>query len=622
MTIHFKDLLEDVYAADRGEKQWVDPKTGKTKKRIIQAHRIQFAASKLHKGQEDKDARPDYLKVEEEVESIDEISKELANSYMHSAMYDRNQNDEKVSKALEKNRKQFSMRRHGNITKLMAKSEKRSAGIQSALNRLKEDMEHLKQELHEVLSKDAKAGDWIHDFVHSDNPKFEGKSKKERIRMALGAYYAKHQKEEVQLQEKSAQARRNKTWKNLMAASRGARANKDVGLTPDLTGHKNNQQMNKAIGRAVARGEMHEARDDAYTRDYKSSIAGMGKHQSHAYHADGGANDEGWGNERHSFKPKSTMDRPHTVSIGGKDWKKFPNGHQAHAAVKTLKAKGKDASARAHFNEDAEQFCPTCQQDPCVCGGNHITEGKQMTEMEKYLAALNESRDFRTTLAEKDLGTHGKSEEDREEEEEDEKLIKKMVKPEALKKEEVENLEEKNWIAGAIKKPGAETAAAKRAGMSTQEYMQKHKHDSGKAGKRARLGLTLSKLAKEETYKGLEKEDEPGEVKTEFKGAKNAVSGKTVEGWKDTGKVKKESEEMAKTYKDFINEMEFVNGKYVHKGTYGYGGKGASYGQTDYDKENLDAKDEKEYEGAKRGPKAGSKRGPKKILGTSKLHTK
>lgn len=45
--------------------------------------------------------------------------------------------------------------------------------------------------LHEVLSKDAKAGDWISDFVHSDNPKFAGKTKKERIKMALGAYYGK-----------------------------------------------------------------------------------------------------------------------------------------------------------------------------------------------------------------------------------------------------------------------------------------------------------------------------------------------------------------------------------------------------------------------------------------------
>jgi hypothetical protein len=45
--------------------------------------------------------------------------------------------------------------------------------------------------LHEVLSQDAGASDWIHDFVHSTNPKFEGKTKKERIKMALGAYYDK-----------------------------------------------------------------------------------------------------------------------------------------------------------------------------------------------------------------------------------------------------------------------------------------------------------------------------------------------------------------------------------------------------------------------------------------------
>jgi hypothetical protein len=54
----------------------------------------------------------------------------------------------------------------------------------------------------------------------------------------------------------------------------------------------------------------------------------------------------------------------------------------------------------------------------------------------------------------------------------------------------------KHWIAPAIKHPGAETAAAKRAGESTEEYMQKHKNDKGTAGKRARLGLRLSRMAK------------------------------------------------------------------------------------------------------------------------------
>lgn len=56
-------------------------------------------------------------------------------------------------------------------------------------------------QLDEVLGKDAAASDWIHDFVHSTNPKFEGKSKKERIKMALGAYYGKQNEKNLRVEE-------------------------------------------------------------------------------------------------------------------------------------------------------------------------------------------------------------------------------------------------------------------------------------------------------------------------------------------------------------------------------------------------------------------------------------
>ncbi len=46
-----------------------------------------------------------------------------------------------------------------------------------------------------MLRKKITAGmstsDIIHDFVHSDNKRFKGKSKAERIRMALGASYGR-----------------------------------------------------------------------------------------------------------------------------------------------------------------------------------------------------------------------------------------------------------------------------------------------------------------------------------------------------------------------------------------------------------------------------------------------
>lgn len=51
-----------------------------------------------------------------------------------------------------------------------------------------------------------------------------------------------------------------------------------------------------------------------------------------------------------------------------------------------------------------------------------------------------------------------------------------------------------NWIAGAIKHPGAFKAKAKRAGMSTQALAKKKKGAGGKLGKQANLALTLGKL--------------------------------------------------------------------------------------------------------------------------------
>lgn len=49
----------------------------------------------------------------------------------------------------------------------------------------------------------------------------------------------------------------------------------------------------------------------------------------------------------------------------------------------------------------------------------------------------------------------------------------------------------KYFIAGAIKRPGALTRKAKKAGMSTRGYAAKHAGDPGRTGKQARLAQTL-----------------------------------------------------------------------------------------------------------------------------------
>lgn len=52
-----------------------------------------------------------------------------------------------------------------------------------------------------------------------------------------------------------------------------------------------------------------------------------------------------------------------------------------------------------------------------------------------------------------------------------------------------------NFIQKAIKHPGAFTKSAKAAGKSVAEYAQEEKHAGGVTGKRARLAITLRKLA-------------------------------------------------------------------------------------------------------------------------------
>jgi len=61
-------------------------------------------------------------------------------------------------------------------------------------------------------------------------------------------------------------------------------------------------------------------------------------------------------------------------------------------------------------------------------------------------------------------------------------------------------LKKKKWIQGAIPKPGAFAAKAKKAGKSTSEYanevLKKGSKASAKTKKQAVLAKTLSKLRK------------------------------------------------------------------------------------------------------------------------------
>lgn len=115
------------------------------------------------------------------------------------------QGDSKVkfAKTVKEGRMPASIIRHkqklANMTpeekakKFAGKSEEQLKSMARRHGYGKDSTEYSKhKKLDEKLTKSMSAGDVISDFVHSDDPKFKGKSKKERQKMALGAYYGMH----------------------------------------------------------------------------------------------------------------------------------------------------------------------------------------------------------------------------------------------------------------------------------------------------------------------------------------------------------------------------------------------------------------------------------------------
>ena len=134
-------------------------------------------------------AKPSVQAVEvqkEEVEQIDEISKELAGKYL-TAPQGKGANKYKTGEGESTYPNWSALSKHQkNVKRALQRSG--SSSLNKKPSYYKEDVE----QLDEKLPASASAGDYIHDFVHSDNPKFAGKSTKERQKMALGAFYAKN----------------------------------------------------------------------------------------------------------------------------------------------------------------------------------------------------------------------------------------------------------------------------------------------------------------------------------------------------------------------------------------------------------------------------------------------
>jgi hypothetical protein len=404
----------------------------------------------------------------------------------------------------------------------------RIANLMRAAGLREEEMDETDlDQLDEVLSADATASDWIHDFVHSTNPKFEGKSKKERIKMALGAYYHKSR-------------------------------------------HKDGEGLGEAVNKSDVPAYLRKKTGDQLTtKDLEKERTQNRSHPETIKKINGTVQEE---------KDTVVKDKEGKV-VSWKhegDWKKStkknPEGKVHNLAGMALK------KTKSMTNEEVEltEAVKTTHEDPLV-----TVHDKDGLHTHANLSTANHI--FNTKVKHTDVH------------------------------------------AGPVKtKDGHETKRDLTFAISKHHEIEMKKEEFEQFISQLQLEeeVVNQVLEAAKQYAGLEKEDKPGKIKTAVvKTHANAVESETVEGWKDEKKPVKEQydEEGNIVYEkvSFSSFMEGMTATQVRPGVTRYTGgsygsaKGAKYGNTDYDNEDIEKKDDEGQEQQKRGRgrPAGSKSG-------------
>jgi hypothetical protein len=424
-----------------------------------------------------------------------------------------------------------------------------------------------------------------------------------------------HPTNEEVLDEKSDQARRNKTMKNMLDTIRGAKF-KLNNPVPD-TDHKTAQEKNKAIGRALRNESMtgnpgkgyHGAcgtADEKYEEMHKH-VKNLtdGDDKTVKHYLDSGHGEKLAGREedhdhiKSDFKkfmkyyrpemndPKpavkeetAAVGKPQKITTKTAVVKLHPNGVASDTEEGWAKPKIKEGTMKS-YTEFLQGLTEASKKKPAWLLAAELKAEKREGKLKEETEELDEStyssaeqaKNVAAALKQKHNdgnysvvqtkgghkvvhAYHGDTKvknsirslsEEKEDSAKDKKQDKAGMKRtgmtakewEKSSEDKKEDMQEANWIAGAIKHPGALTAAAKRAGETNAEYEQKHKHDSGKAGRRARLALTLKKMKEERQIDEIKMADVPSRM---IKGKSYGADYEDPEGAFETKKDMKKPE--------------------------------------------------------------------------------
>ena len=567
--------------------------------------------------------------VKEEVEQLEEANhRDFASAGMmhpdmakhmnvgdHMDYYEPKTGDKVHGKVMHKSDKEVHMKQtHDSYDpKKVGSVHKFKIGTQ-----LPENMKEEVEQVQEVLTVSMGISKWIHDFVHSTNPKFKGKSVKERQKMALGAFYAakKGVKEGVELVyelKKATLASYVKKAGHSIERHAGDEREADLADWDDDSERKeaqrNVQNRHKGIKNAVKRLAKEEFvnLDETVQTTHEDPLITV--HDKHGLHTHANLSTA---NSIFNTKVKHTdvHNGPVQTTSG---WKDSNHGvltfaisqHHSKAMQEEVQLDEGDLSIRTLYNKFA---------DAHVGGGDtkstekaiRKVHGDEVFKHMKRAANANAKGDFDGEERHFERAQNAGRRTDR---------IGSTVGRgrSAFRKqwEEVQVNESGHQISPTVHTQNYTWGKMKTIhhGHDFSIPLHPEHHEAI-----AKLENDQEHKFKDETGRHWTAKRQGNDVHFDANGLKTTVSHQSMkESW-DAGKKKKKTvkEDNMKSFKDFITEMEFVNGRYVHKGKYG----------TSYD--DPEGKEDDEKPAAEkavkrgRGRPAGSKSGARQIGGASK----
>ena len=218
-----------------------------------------------------------------------------------------------------------------------------------------------------------------------------------------------------QIEEKSAQAFRNKIDKNIIDVRRGERAVRDSGLDmkPEDTGHKTKYQMNKAAGRALRKEESEQVVEEVDVGDSDEASSAHVKHATnnpptHKWTDDNDATHSVW----HHTSPagrKTTLLHTKEPGVGGAPIMKLHGN--AHHNPKDIKKSMKDYLEEGAFSngqlKPSKEALVNLRKTPS--NGTLISKDEKGVYTAKTVNGKEVSRVYKTK-EEKDVPWHAHSE--------------------------------------------------------------------------------------------------------------------------------------------------------------------------------------------------------------------